>query len=185
MPKYKRRYRDFELIVHDANQASAEELLRKHEIDLAISELEGRPAAPIKSCVLIRLPLVLLAPLGRTEKTATELFRNGVASESLISLPSDEVISKNFQAGLRKMRTAWPSQIEVSSLELVNLYSSLGLGFGVSVTAPGLERRGIVRVLPLRNFVPVTIAALWIGDLSKIAAAFLNDLKDLAKQLAR
>ena len=185
LAEYKQRYRDFRLVLHDANQASAEELLRKHEIDLAITELEGKPVKPIKSCVLIRLPLVLLAPLNTTEKTTTELFRKGVASESLISLPSDEVISKNFQAGLRKMRTAWPSQIEVSSLELVNLYTSLGLGFGVSVTAPGLEPRRDVRVLPLRNFAPVTIAALWIGELSEIAASFLNDLKDLAKQLAR
>jgi DNA-binding transcriptional LysR family regulator len=37
---YKRRHPDFHLTLHDANQAMAEELLRKREIDLTITELE-------------------------------------------------------------------------------------------------------------------------------------------------
>ena len=36
--------------------------MKKREIDLAITELEGRPASPIQSCTLVRLPLVLVVP---------------------------------------------------------------------------------------------------------------------------
>ena len=114
--KYKRRHRDFELILHDANQASAEELLRKHEIDLAITELEGRPTAPIESFTLVRIPLVLVVPERTAFRTLSDFFRKDAASQSLISLPPDEVISRNFHAGLKKLGLAWSSKIEVSSL---------------------------------------------------------------------
>jgi DNA-binding transcriptional LysR family regulator len=182
---YKRRYRDFRLTLHDANQASAEELLRKHEIDLAITELEGKPASPIQSCILVRLPLVLVVSRQATFRTFTDVFRRDAGSQSLISLPPDEVISKHFHAGLKKLGLAWPSQIEVSSLELIDLYTSLGFGVGLSIAVPGLRRTSGLRLLPLRKFPPLSVAALWIGDLSDLAVKFLADIKNLATQLKR
>jgi DNA-binding transcriptional LysR family regulator len=183
--EYRRQYRDFRLTLHDANQASAEELLRKSEIDLAITELEGRPAPSINSCTLMRLPLILVVPNHATFRTINDLFRDGAASESLISLPPDEVIAKHFHAGLRKLGLTWTSAIEVSSLELINLYTSLGFGIGLSVAVPGLQRKSGLRVLPLRTFPSLTIAALWSGELSEPAARFLAKIKKLANRLGR
>jgi hypothetical protein len=40
-----------------------------------------------------------------------------------------------------------------------------------------------LRLLPLKKFPPVTVAAFWIGDLSGIAANFLGDVKKLAARL--
>ena len=37
-------------------------MLRKQEIDLAITELEGQPPPGLRSCILLKLPLVLLVP---------------------------------------------------------------------------------------------------------------------------
>jgi len=181
---YKRRYPGFRLTLYDANQASAEELLRKHEIDLAISELEGKPATPIKSCILVRLPLVLVVPQKAPVRTVSDFLRRDAVFESLISLPPDEVISKHFHAGLKRLRLTWSPQIEVSSLELIDLYTSLGFGVGLSIAVPGLKRKKGLRALPLRNFSPVDVAALWIGDLSNLAATFLADIKKLATRLA-
>ena len=101
--EYKQQYHDFRLTLHDANQASAEELLRKNEIDLAITELEGRPALSMNSCILLRLPLALLVPNRATFRSISDFFSDGSTSQSLISLPADEVISKHFQAGLKKL----------------------------------------------------------------------------------
>jgi DNA-binding transcriptional LysR family regulator len=182
---FRRRYRDFRLTLHDANQAVAEELLRKHEIDLAISELEGRPALSIRSSVLMRLPLVLVIPKRLTFRTIDDLFRQGRPTQSLISLRPDEVIPKHFQAGLKKLGLAWPAAIEVSSLELIDVYASLGFGVGLSVAAPGLRRKSGLRLVPLRKFAPLTIAALWSGDLSEPAATFLTSTKKLASRLGR
>lgn len=185
LAKYKRRYRDFELIVHDANQASAEELLRKREIDLAICELEGRPATPIESLTLLRVPLVLVVPEEAAFHTLSDFFQKSGPSQSLISLPPSEAISRNFHAGLKKLGLAWTSKIEVGSLELIDLYTFLGFGVGLSIAKPGLRRKKGLRALPLRRFPPLTIAVLRIGDLSGLAATFFADIKNLATELSR
>jgi DNA-binding transcriptional LysR family regulator len=185
LAKYKRRHRDFELIVHDANQGSAEELLRKHEIDLAICELEGRAVRPIESLTLLRIPLVLVVPERTAFHTLSDFFRKGAPSQSLISLPPHEAIPRNFHVGLKKLGLAWTSKIEVGSLELIDLYTSLGFGVGLSIAKPGLRRKKGLRALPLRGFPPLTIAALRIGDLSGLAATFLSDVKNVATRLAR
>ena len=108
--EYKRRYPDFHLTLHDANQAIAEELLRKREIDLAITELEGKPVSPINSCILLRLPLVLVVPERSKFRTITDFFHDDMSAQNLISLPSDEVISKHFHAGLQKFGLSWGHQ---------------------------------------------------------------------------
>lgn len=182
---YKRLDRDFRLTLHDANQATAEELLRKGDIDLAITELEGKPGMSINSCTLVRLPLVLVVPKAIKARTLADFFREELPSQTLISLPPDEVISKQFHAGLRKLGRAWTPAIEVTSLELVDIYSSLGFGVGVSVRIPGTRKKSGLRVLSLRQFPPLTVAALWIGGLSDPAANFLVDVKKLAGRLNR
>jgi DNA-binding transcriptional LysR family regulator len=183
--EYKRRFHDFRLTLYEANQAIAEELLRKREIDLAITELEGRPPSTINSCVLLRLPLVLVVPKRTTFHAISDFFRHGSPAQSLISLRPDEIISKQFQAGLRKSGHRWTPAIEVSSLELIDLYTSLGFGVGLSVVVPGLKRKSGLRVLPLQKFPPLTIAAMWTGELSGLAASFLADVKKLAGRLGR
>jgi DNA-binding transcriptional LysR family regulator len=183
--EYKRRYRDFHLTLHDANQAIAEELLRKREIDFAITELEGRPGLSMSSCTLVRLPLVLVVPKRSAFRTISDFFRDDTPAQSLISLPADEVISKHFHSGLRRVGLTWTAAIEVSSLELIDLYTSLGFGVGLSVAVPGLQRKSGLRALPLRKFSPLTIAALWSGDLSEPAATFLTSIKKLASRLGR
>lgn len=183
--EYKRRFPNFHLALHDANQAIAEELLRKREIDLAITELEGKPASPINSCNLLRLPLVLVVPERAKFHKVSDLFHGGIPTQSLISLPPNEVISKHFHHGLRKLGLSWPPAIEVSSLELVDLYTSLGFGVGLSVAVPGLRRKRGLRTIPLRNFPPLTIAALSSGGLPEPALTFLNDIQKLANRLDR
>jgi DNA-binding transcriptional LysR family regulator len=182
--RYKREHRDFQLTLHDANQAIAEELLRKREIDIAITELEGNPASSVNSCVLLSLPLVLVIPTSATFRALGDVFCDHSPSQNLISLPADEVISKNFQAGLGKLGLSWTPTVEVSSLELVDLYTSLGFGIGLSIGMPRPKSKSSVRSLPLRKFPPLTIAALWSGQLSEPAATFFADIENLATKLS-
>lgn len=182
--EYKRRDRDFRLTLYDANQATAEELLRKREIDLAITEMEDRPGQSIETCTLVRLPLVLVVPKKAKARTVGDFFHeNSSATESLISLPADEVISKHFQTGLRNLSRVWTPAMEVTSLELIDIYASLGFGVGVSVGIPEVRRKSSLRVLPLPKFPVLTVAALWLGDLSELAARFLHDVRKLAAGL--
>jgi DNA-binding transcriptional LysR family regulator len=180
---YKRRYPDFRVTLFDANQARAQELLLAQEIDLAITELEDKPPASLDHSILLRLPLVLLVARQSALRGLKQIFRPGSLLPSLISLPRDEVISKRFQAGLKQMGLSWEPVLEVSSLELVDTYTSLDFGVGVSVRVPRLGKRTGLRAFPLPKFPPVMIAALWVGGLSPLAATFLADVKRLAQRL--
>ncbi|MEY2546826.1 MAG: LysR family transcriptional regulator, positive regulator for ilvC [Verrucomicrobiota bacterium] len=184
LARYKKQYPNFRLTLHDANQAAAEELLRKREIDLAISELEGRPTLSIQSCDLLRLPLVLVVPKRLAARSFKDLFRSGAPVDRLISLPSHEVLTKHFQAGLRKLGSTWMAAIEVSSMDLIDVYTSLGFGVGISVAVPNRKLRSGLRHIALPMFPRLSIAALWIGELTKPAASFLNDVKKTATRLA-
>jgi DNA-binding transcriptional LysR family regulator len=181
--QYKRRYPNFGLTLHDVNQAAAEELLRRREIDIAISELEGRPTPGIMICELVRLPLVLVLPRQSRVRHIERLFLQERSLERLIALPAEEVISKRFQAGLQQLGLQWQTAIEVTSLDLIDTYTALGFGVGVSIFVPGRKIKRELRLLPLRKFSPLTIAALWIGDLSTMAQTFLTDVKIVARRI--
>ena len=107
---YKRRYREFRLSVFDANQAHAEDLLRKHEIDLAISELEGKPTTPIQSCTLLRLPLVLVVPKQSDSSCAEGRFweRHAVAKSHFVA--SRRSHDKTFPCWTKENETGLDSE---------------------------------------------------------------------------
>ena len=126
--EHKRKFPALRLQLHDANQAAAETLLRKGKIDVAVTELEGKPAAGIQSAVLLKLPFVLIVPRRVKVKTATELWRAGAPGETLISLPPEEIMVKQFHAQLARRGVTWPTRVEVSAMDLIPIYVSLGFG---------------------------------------------------------
>lgn len=185
LEKYKRRFPNFRLTLFDANQVDAEELLRKGEIELAVTELAGNPGISIQSCNLIDLPLILVVPKRSQFRSAAQILESDLAKLNLISLPSNEAIAKQFHAGLKKMWLGWSPAIELGTLELIETYVALGFGIGMAVDLPGRKIRKDLRVLPLPKFPKVTIAALWISQLTDLAALLLEDVKRLAERMSR
>lgn len=181
--QHQRKYPALSLRLHDANQAEAERLLRKHEIDLAVTELEGKPAAGLHSAILLKLPLVLLAPARLSVKKAADLWPHGRPTETLISLPSDEAMVKQFHARLKRLGVHWASGIEVSALDLIPVYVSLGFGLGLSLQTPRTRPAKGLRMIPLPNFPPLIVAALWQKDLSPSNTAFLAEIRRQAREL--
>jgi len=181
---HKKRYPSVSLQLYDANQTSAEELLRKQEIDLAITELEGKPAAGLQSAILFRLPLILIVSETLKIKRTSDLWRRGTPPESLISLPPDEVMSKQFQARLRQLRVDWRVGVQVSAMDLIPIYVALGFGVGLSIAAPGATLAAGLKALPLPNFPPLVIAALWQRNLSGPNTVFLEEIKKRAQEIA-
>ncbi len=182
---HQRKYPSLSLRLHDANQAEAERLLQKHEIDLAVTELEGKPAAGLNCAILFKLPLVLLVPARMKIKSASELWRAAAQRPPLISLPPDEVMVKQFHARLRQLGVNWASGVEVSALDLMPIYVSLGLGIGLSLLVPGMKWPKGVRSLPLPGFPPLVVAALWQKNLSPANAAFLAEIRQRARDMER
>ena len=180
---HRRAFPQLRLSLHDANQAAAEELLRKQQIDLAITELEGKPLSGIQCCVLLKLPLHLLIPQTRRLRAAGELWRREQIVDPLICMPENEAITKLFRQGLSKIAVHWPTSVEVSSLDLIPSYVRSGFGIGVSVAAPGEKPPLRIRRLSLPNFPPLIIAALWHKKFPRIAEAFLEKIKTHSRDL--
>jgi DNA-binding transcriptional LysR family regulator len=181
---HKRKYPRLRLQLHDANQATAESLLRHGKIDLAVTELEGKPAAGVRSAILFKLPLVLIVPSSLKVRAAAEFWRKGKPVETLISLPHEEVMVKQFQARLARLGINWPTGVEVSAMDLIPIYVSLGFGVGLTLATPGAKLERKLRSLPLPQFPPLVIAVLWRENLSASNAALLAELRKRAAAIA-
>lgn len=185
LEQHRHEFPRLRLSLHDANQAAAETMLRRQQIDLAITELEGRPPSGIQCCTLLKLPLHLLVFEKRPLRFAAELWKKKEISEPLVCMPANETISKLFREGLRKFSVNWPTSVEVSTLDLIPAYVRSGFGIGVSVSAPGEKVPPKIRRVSLPNFPPLVIAALWRGKLPPVAEAFLEKIKAHSRELER
>ena len=150
-----------------------------------MTELEGKPAAGLNSAILFKLPLALIVPQRLKLKTAANMWRADITREILISLPPDEVMVKQFQSRLKRLGVTWTTGVEVSSMDLIAIYVSLGFGVGLSVAVPGAKLAKGLRLLPLPNFPPLVVAALWHKNLSRSNLDFLTGIKQRAEQMER
>ena len=163
------------LTLRSGFQADLEKWLQEREVDLAITTLDAKPPARLHCLRLLRLPLVLLVPKKSKIKSAAELWERSEIEESLICLPQTETMSRQFRKGLLQRKVDWPQSIEASSMELVARYVANGYGIGLSVNMDGVAPHPRVRVLPLEDFEPVEIAALWNGETTPLIRAVLEE----------
>lgn len=168
--------------LREASQATAERMLREHEIDLAVVLIETKPGSGITAESLAKVPLTLLVPADAPYRSAADLLRaTKTEPPPLVSVPAREQLSVVFQKELARRGLAWPTRIEASSLDLVEAYVGHGFGVGLSLDIPGMQPGAAVRRLPLRGFPRLNFGALRAGRLAAPAANFL----DLARTLAR
>ena len=166
-------------------QPDLEGYLEEQEIDLAITLIERKPPPGIRSMSLIDLPLVLLVHKSSNLTSAQDLWRENRIGEMLICLPAREAICRNFQKGLKQRGVDWFPGIEVSSIDLVETYVSNGFGVGLSVAVPGAAVLPNVRALPLADFSPVIVGALWRGKTSPLAKMVVELLQMRALELRK
>ena len=133
---------------------------------------------------LVELPLVLLVEKNSRVTAADQLWQRDKIEEPLICLPAAEAVCKNFQQGLARLGVDWFPGIEVSSLDLVETYVASGFGIGVSVQVPKAKPSPNVRAVPLPDFAPVVLGAMWRGKTSALLQAFLDEMQLRAKRFA-
>ena len=143
------------------NQAEIESWLLAGDIDLAITGVSGPPRRDLRYLPIVKLPLVLLVPAGSSVRAAGDLWARDPIEEPLICLGSGDGITRAFEAGLKRLKVDWPTSIEASSTEVITRYVANGYGIGVTVDIPHLVSNPKVRALPLPNFDPVEIVAMW------------------------
>ena len=172
-----------QLCLQEADQAHAELLLQRQEIDLAITELADRPVPGLKAHTLLRLPLVLLVREDSPLRSAKELWTTETVRLPLVAYGEKQTLTRQFQNELRRREHRWTVSVEASSMDLVETYVAEGFGVGLSVAVPGGKRRGGLRELPLPGFAPLVVAVLWQGKLAALPEAFLDLVKGRAAEL--
>ncbi len=171
------------LCLTQADQADAENLLIKQQIDLALTELDGKPTAGIKACTLLKLAPVLLVRADSPIRSAKELWTKEKITHPLIAFGEHATLTRLFQSELRRLGRQWPVTIEANSSDLVETYAAEGFGLGLSVDVPQEVENVHLRKIPLPGFAPLLIAALWQGKLPPLPAAFLELVKTRAGAL--
>jgi DNA-binding transcriptional LysR family regulator len=179
----RKKFPKLKLGLRESHQPGLESLLRKGEIDIAITLLENKSGPGIQSLPLLELPLVLLAPKESKIADAGELWRRDKITETLICLPPDEMVSRNFQQGLGKLGVDWFPGIETSALDLIAVYVAAGFGLGVSVAVPQVTFPAKVRVISLADFPKVVVGALWRGKANPLLRACLDEFQSRANAL--
>jgi DNA-binding transcriptional LysR family regulator len=179
----RKKYPQLQISLREGYPAEFERLLLQEELDLAITVLEKKPQAGIRTLSLLEIPLVLLVAKDSPLASAEELWKRDRIQDPLICLPAGEAISRNFQQGLSRLKVDWFPGIQVSSLDLIETYVANGFGIGVSVKMPRTEPSLRVRQLPLPGFAPIVLGAMWRGKVSALLQTFLDELQMRAKRL--
>jgi DNA-binding transcriptional LysR family regulator len=178
----RQRFPNLKISLREGYPADFEALLLKEELDLAVTTIEKKPAAGLRSAALVELPLALLVEKSSRITAADQLWQRDKIDEPLICLPPAEAIVKNFQQGLARLGVDWFASIEVSSLELIETYVANGFGIGVSVQVPQAKISPKVRQVPLPEFAPIVLGAVWNGKTSALLQAFLDEIQLRAKR---
>jgi len=179
-----KKFPGLKMSLREGFPAQLENLLQRDEVDLVVTVTEKKTVTGVQSLPLLELPLVLLVEKASKIKSAEELWARDKIDEPLICFPAGEPLRKNFQQRLTELGVDWFPSIEASSVDLIETYVANGLGIGVSAAIPKKLLSPKVRALPLLDFPPVIIGALWRGKLTPLMTAFLEEAKLRAKQLA-
>ena len=178
-----RKFPGLKVSLREGYPAQLVEMLARDEVDLVITLMERSPVAGFQSLVLLELPMVLLVEKSSRITTAEELWARDKIDVPLVCLPPHEALTRNFQARLAELEVEWFPTIEASSVDLVETYVANGIGIGLSVALPKKSPPANVRALPLKNFPPAIIGALWRGKTTPLLDAFLEMAKQRAKEL--
>jgi DNA-binding transcriptional LysR family regulator len=185
----RREVPNLRLTLRELSNPDLEAALRKQEADVAIAILHRRIGPGIKSVKLLDLPLALAVPTTCTLNSFQELADSaagGYLGHPLISLPKSEPVARLFQRGLLAGNLKWEPSMEVSELGLILNYVSRGFGLGVAVDIPDAPLPEGVKMLKLpSSFPPLSLGALYTGDLKPVAERFLQLVKAQASLLKK
>jgi DNA-binding transcriptional LysR family regulator len=136
LQEVRKKFPHLQLTLRAGQQPQVEAWLERQEIDFAITLLEGQGAKGLNHLPLLELPLVLLVPKASRFRAASEIFE-ALATESLedplISITAVELAPRRFREFLESRSLEWPSRVEVTDLELVEVYVQSGLGLGLGL----------------------------------------------------
>ncbi len=163
------------LMLRSGYQPDLMDWLQKQELDVALTLIEEKGLAGLRSEVIFRLPLVLLVSRKRKISSVDELWAQRRVREPLLCLPPSELICRYFQDGLRSLSVEWTPTLELSSLELIATYVENDYGFGLSLALPGTKFSRRLKALELPGFPRVDFGLVWRGEPTPFLKALLAE----------
>lgn len=181
--KIKTQFPDIRLYTFDRNQADSLTLIEKGEADLAITVIEKNLPRHISCQEIIKLSPVLITHERLGISHWSELKKMPLDQKPpLIALPPDEMLTRSFLEHLEGLGVKWPVSIEVSSHAQIIDYARHKLGIGLVAKLPSMELPSSLRLLELKEFPTLSIAAFWRHELSPPAQSLLSELLSKAHQ---
>jgi DNA-binding transcriptional LysR family regulator len=168
------QFPNLKLYLREGYQPQLESWLLGRELDLAITMVEGKPPQGIRQEELIQLKLALMVPEESQIRCAADLWKEDRIEEPLIALPASEGICRHFQRELARREIEWFTSLEVSSLGLIEAYVANGFGIGLGLHIPKMSPNPELRLIPLEEFPPVNVGALWVGKRTRLMDAFIE-----------
>ncbi|MDB6172337.1 MAG: LysR family transcriptional regulator [Chthoniobacteraceae bacterium] len=172
------------LTLHEGIEPDLLGELEKQEIDVAVTSIDRNLGPGFNVHELMKLPLVLLVPSKSPIKKESDLWKSDKIEAPLITPPPGEALSRSFQRGLFKHQVDWLTSIRVNSLELIETYVQNGFGVGLSVRIPGRRAAPHVRIVPLNEFEPISLCAVWRGRITPPLQLLVDELSAQAASLA-
>jgi DNA-binding transcriptional LysR family regulator len=181
------------LTLKAAHQPQVESWLEAQEIDLAITLMEKKFSSGLFAEPLLKLPAVFLVQDATPYTSAAQILEaltiggnalEGTPQEPLITLPPNEMLPRKFRELLAARGTEWPQSIEVTALELIDIYVLNGFGIGLTFGGSARTSQPGLRVLPIEDMESLTVGVLWKGKLSPLAASLVHALRKRAQILS-
>lgn len=186
LQEVRKKFPHLQLTLRAGQQPQVEAWLERQELDFAITLLEGQGAKGLNHLPLLELPLVLLVPKASRFRTASEIFE-ALATESLedplISITAVELAPRRFREFLESRSLEWPSRVEVTDLELVEVYVQSGFGIGLSLAIPGGSLAKDLRVLPIPDITPLRLGAVWQGTPTAVMSTLIETLRSYVEKI--
>lgn len=186
LQEVRKKFPHLQLTLRAGQQPQVEAWLERQEIDFAITLLEGQGAKGLNHLPLLELPLVLLVPKASRFRTASEIFE-ALATESLedplISITAVELAPRRFREFLESRSLEWPSRVEVTDLELVEVYVQSGFGIRLSLAIPGGSPAKDLRVLPISDITPLRLGAVWQGAPTAVMSTLIETLRSYVEKI--
>ena len=180
----RQRFPKLKLTLRAGQQPQVWAWLERHELDLAITLLEEKSTPGLTQIPLLELPVIFLvskASAYRTEEDILGAVAAGSPMETLVTLTPGELAPRRFRDLLEQRGLEWPPDIEVTDLELVDVYIRAGFGIGLTLDIPGKVFPKDVRKVPIPSIAPLKLGAVWHGQPTVVMLALLEGLKSKAR----
>jgi DNA-binding transcriptional LysR family regulator len=179
------------LSLKEVDPSDVHHLLTSQQVDIAVSVLAGKLAEGLRSLPLVEIPVALLVPSALKAKSLSDLVdedpfnpKRSIGREPLVGLPPHEVLQQLFQNEFEQRKITWNTSVEVNSMEVIRDYVIRGFGIGLGLMIPGVELPKGLRAIPLKEFPPLVIGALYQGKPKALVTRFLATAQKHAKSLA-